>query len=178
MVDNRHWNPWVVFNSIAELIERKVHFMNWRTLALTLILLASLPASSYAQDISYRKHIRPLWEARCAACHGAASPEGAEFDENKEKFKALSKGPRMDSYTHLISFVSWPDTGALMRRLDDGRSSADGKPGNMYVNLGASEEERQKNLALFKAWLGANAWTLKRQEAIAKEELMRIKVKY
>jgi len=26
----------------------------------------------------------------------------------------------MDSYERLIAFVGWPDTGALMRRLDDG----------------------------------------------------------
>ena len=150
--------------------------MHWRTLIL--IVLLSLCTNSYAQEITYRKHIRPLWEARCSPCHGAASPEGAEFDENKEKFKALSKGPRMDSYVGLVSFVAWPDTGALMRRLDDGKSTTDGKPGNMYVNLGASEEERQKNLALFKAWVGASAWMPKRPDAITKEELLRIKVKY
>jgi hypothetical protein len=146
--------------------------------ATALILLVSISAGASAQEVSYRKHIRPIWEARCSPCHGAASPEGAEFEENIEKFKALSKGPRMDSYTNLTSFVAWPDTGALMRRLDDGKSTKDGKPGNMYVNLGANEGERQKNLALFKRWVGANAWTLKRPDAISKEELLRIKARY
>jgi len=148
------------------------------TTALALVLLVSLSGSAYAQELSYRKHIRPLWQARCSACHGAASPEGAEFDQNKEKFKALSKGPRMDSYTALVSFVAWPDTGALMRRLDDGKSTADGTPGNMYVTLGANEQERQKNLALFKRWVGADAWTLKKPDVISKEELLRFKTRY
>lgn len=43
------------------------------------------------------------------------------------------------------------NTGAMMRRLDDGKGAKDGKPGNMYQHLGGTEEERQKNLALFKA---------------------------
>ncbi|MCX7140889.1 MAG: cytochrome C [Proteobacteria bacterium] len=146
--------------------------------ATALVLIFLLSAGAYAQDVTYRKHIRPLWEARCSTCHGAASPEGAVFDENKEKFAALSQGPRMDSYTALLSFVAWPDTGALMRRLDDGKSTADKKPGNMYVNLGNSEEERQRNLALFKQWVGTDAWTLKKPDAITKEELLRIKAKY
>lgn len=42
--------------------------------------------------------------------------------------------------------------------------------------LGASEEERQKNLNVFKEWVGH--WTLKRWKEIAKEELDRIRVKY
>ena len=37
----------------------------------------------------------------------------------------------MDTYADLIFFVGWPDTGALMRRLDDGKTAADGKPGNV-----------------------------------------------
>jgi hypothetical protein len=82
----------------------------------------------------------------------------------------------MDSYTYITSFIVWPDTGAIMRRLDDGQNTKDGKPGNMYRNLGRTEEERQKNLAIFKEWVGN--WTLKRWHEISKEELDRIKVKY
>jgi hypothetical protein len=96
----------------------------------------------------------------------------------------MFKGPKMDTYTDLISFVGWPDSGALMRRLDDGKSTSDGKPGNMYQNLGATEEERQKNLNLFKQWVGKDAWKLNRWEArgkvpaITKEDMDKIKVKY
>jgi hypothetical protein len=85
-------------------------------------------------------------------------------------------GMRMDTYSHLIFYTAWPDTGSLMRRLDDGRNTKDSKPGNMYKYLGSTEEERQKNLQLFKAWVGN--WTLKRWPEITKEELDGIKVKY
>ncbi|MRR36663.1 cytochrome C, partial [bacterium] len=71
---------------------------------------------------------------------------------------------------------AWPDTGALMRRLDDGKNAKEGKPGNMYKHLGTTEEERQKNLALFKAWVGN--WNLKKWPEVTKEELDGVKVKY
>ena len=63
-----------------------------------------------------------------------------------------------------------------MRRLDDGKASKDGKAGNMYQHLGATEEERQKNLGQFKAWVGN--WSLKRLPELTKEDLNGIKVKY
>jgi hypothetical protein len=63
-----------------------------------------------------------------------------------------------------------------MRRLNDGKNRKDGKPGNMYVFLGDTEEERQRNLELFKKWVGY--WTLKRWHEITKEELDQIKVPY
>ena len=93
-------------------------------------------------------------------------------------------GPRMDTYADLIFYVGWPDTGALMRRLDDGKTAADGKPGNMYQYLGNTNEERQKNLNLYKEWIGTEAWKHNRWEArgkvpaITKEEMDKIKVKY
>jgi hypothetical protein len=82
----------------------------------------------------------------------------------------------MDGYTYLIYFIGWPDSGAMMRRLDDGKSAEDGKPGNMYQYLGSTYEERQKNLALFKAWIGN--WTLKRWTEISKKEMHDIKIIY
>jgi hypothetical protein len=66
----------------------------------------------------------------------------------------------METHAHLAAFVGWPDNGALMRRLDDGRHTKDGKPGNMYEHLWADEQERQHNLALFKAWVGEGGWFL------------------
>jgi hypothetical protein len=143
-----------------------------------LLLVVALTATASAQDLTYRKHIMPLWQAKCAACHGANSPYLGEFDENKEKFTAMSKGPRMDTYAELLFYIAWPDTGAIMRRLDDGKNIKDGKPGNMYLYLGATEEERQKNLALFKEWIGKDAWILKRRDALTKDDLARFKVKY
>ena len=139
--------------------------------------------AGFAADVTYRKDIRPMWEQKCSVCHGASAPYGGEFDENPKKFEAMLKGPRMDTYADLISFIGWPDTGAIMRRLDDGKNTG-GKPGNMYQYLGGAEEERQKNLNLFKEWVGKDAWKLNRWKAkgdvpaITKEDVDKIKVKY
>ncbi len=90
----------------------------------------------------------------------------------------------MDTYADLPHFVDGPDTGALMRRLDDGSGSADHKPGNMYQHLGGSDTERQANFKLFKAWIGEEGWTHKRWDArasvpaVTKEELNKIRAKY
>jgi len=78
----------------------------------------------------------------------------------------------MDSYTHSSPSLL-ADTGALMRRVDDGASKEDKKPGNMYQHLGDSDAERQQNLALFKAWVGN--WTQKRFDALTKDDLAGIK---
>ena len=148
-----------------------------------MVSLAGVSAGGLAQEVTYRKDIKPLFEANCAGCHGAASPYFGEFQENQNKFAAARQGPRMDSYAAMRFFVGWPDTGALMRRLDDGKS-AGGKPGNMFRFLGGTEEERQKNLATFKAWVGPEGWTMKRWETrgevpgISREELEKIRVKY
>jgi len=145
-------------------------------LFVVIITLLSFSSLSWADEITYRKHIKPIFEAKCIVCHGVGSPEHPEFKGDKEKYEKVLKGPRMDTYTHMIYFVGWPDTGAVMRRLDDGKSAKDGKPGNMYQYLGGTEEERQKNLKFFKEWVGN--WTLKRWNEISKEELGGIKVKY
>ncbi|MEK7437768.1 MAG: cytochrome C [Pseudomonadota bacterium] len=152
--------------------------------AVALVLTAGICAAAQAQDVSYRKTIRPLWQEKCAACHGQNSPYLGEFKGAAAKYTAEMKGPRMDTYADLIFYIGWPDTGAIMRRLDDGKNVKNGKPGNMYQYLGGSEEERQKNLNTFKQWVGADAWTLKRWNArgdvpgTSREELARIKVKY
>ena len=154
-----------------------------RTLILSCTLVA-ISTAAMAADVTYRKDIRALWLQKCAACHDVNSPYIGEFDENKKKYEALFKGPRMDTYADLVYFVGWPDTGALMRRLDDGKTATDGKPGNMYQNLGATEAERQKNLNLFKEWVGQEAWNHHRWEArgtvpaISKAQMDKIKVKY
>ncbi len=141
------------------------------------ILTFGFSSSPGSEEITYRKHIKPVFDARCIACHGPdAAPEYEAFKEEKEKWLSRGKGMRMDTYSHIIFYTAWPDTGSLMRRLDDGKNTKDRKPGNMYQYLGVTEEERQKNLKLFKEWVGT--WTLKRWSEITKEELNRIKVKY
>jgi hypothetical protein len=156
----------------------------WRMTCIALCLAGS-GTGAYAQDATYRKDIKPIVDAKCAGCHGAASPTLAEFQLDQKKHTAAMKGPRIDTYADLVMLVGWPDTGAIMRRLDDGKSEhAGGKPGNMYQYLGATEEERQKNLDAFKAWVGPDAWVLNRFKArgkvpgISKEALEKIRVKY
>lgn len=140
-------------------------------------LTFAMPSFSWGGEVFYTKDIRSLVEARCADCHGKdAAPEYDAFKMEKEKWLSLGQGMRMDTYSHLVFYTGWPDTGSLMRRLDDGKNTRDGKPGNMYRYLGDTEEERQKNLALFKDWVGN--WTLKRWPEITKEELNGIKVRY
>jgi hypothetical protein len=138
-----------------------------------------------AQEISYRKNIAALWQAKCVACHGANAPERADFLLDEKGFAAKSLGPRMDTYERFIAFIAWPDTGALMRRLDDGNHPlAGGKPGNMYAYLGSNAEERARNLALVKAWVGDGAWNLNRWEArgavaaVSKQQMEKIKAAY
>lgn len=147
-------------------------------------VMFGVSVAGIAADVTYRKDIRPLWQGKCAACHGSSSPYLGDFMENEKNFTQQMKGPRMDTYADLVFFVGWPDTGALMRRLDDGKSTGGGKPGNMYQYLGGTDEERQKNLNLFKEWVGKDAWKFNRWEArgkvpaITKEEMDKIQVKY
>lgn len=141
----------------------------------------SVPAS--AQNVTYTKDIAPMFKENCAECHGEGAPIYKEFKKQEEKFTKEKLGPRMDSYPLLISHIGWPETGAIMRRLDDGKAGG-GKPGNMYRYLGSDEQERQKNLALFKAWVGEGGWNLNRWAArgnvpaITKEQLDKLKLEY
>ena len=145
-------------------------------IALPLLFVILSTAAATAAEVTYSQQIKPLFDARCAACHGPDAPEYKAFKKDKDAWMAKGIGPRMDTYPHLVSFTGWPDTGAIMRRLDDGTGKEDKKPGNMYQYLGDSDAERQQNLALFKNWVGG--WTLKRFDALAKEELAAIKVPY
>jgi mono/diheme cytochrome c family protein len=153
--------------------------------ASVVLCFAGTGAGALAQDATYRKDVKPVFDAKCAGCHGAGAPSLEDFQLDQKKYTAAMKGPRMDTYADLVSLIGWPDTGAIMRRLDDGKSAgAGGKPGNMYQFLGTSDEERQKNLQTFKAWVGQEAWVLNRFKArgdvpgISKEQLEKIQVKY
>ena len=142
----------------------------------------ALPA--LADDVTYRKDIQPLIKAQCSECHGSDSPTLAEFLLDQEKYKKDKLGPRLDTYADLLQLIGWPDTGAFMRRLDDGSSTADKKPGNMYKELGSNDAERAANLKLIKAWLGEGGWNLNRWKArgdvpaITKEQLDKLQLKY
>lgn len=133
-------------------------------------------AQAQAAEITWQKDIKPLFDRQCAGCHGTDSPEHEEFSKDKKKWTDKGIGMRMDTYSHLLAHVGWPDSGALMRRLDDGSSKADRKAGNMYQHLGDNEAARKANLEIFKAWVGN--WNLKRWKDISKEELNTLKVKY
>ena len=129
-----------------------------------------------AAEVTWQKDIKPVFDTQCAGCHGADSPEYEEFMKDKKKWTDKSTGMRMDSYSLLISFVGWPESGALMRRLDDGSGKADKKAGNMYENLGTTEAERKVNLEKFKSWVGN--WNQKRVKDVTTEELRSLKIKY
>jgi hypothetical protein len=155
------------------------------TTSLVIASIAGMSTGGLAQETTYRKDIKPLVDAKCAACHGAGSPALADFLLDEKKYAAAMKGPRLDTYADLLMLVGWTDTGAIMRRLDDGKNAlAGGKPGNMYQYLGASDEERQKNLGIFKSWVGPEGWNLNRFKArgkvpgVTKEQLEKIQVKY
>ncbi len=132
--------------------------------------------STSSGDITYTKHIEPIFKKRCAKCHGANSPEHMEFVKDIKHYKKKMKGPKMDNYTHLTSFVIWPDTASLMKALDNGKNNEKGNPGKMFKYLGKNDEERQQNLKLFKNWVGY--WTLKSWSEIEKKDIDRMKLSY
>jgi hypothetical protein len=151
---------------------------------ITLAVFGGIALSASAQDLSWRKDIQPMVKQQCGECHGADAPSYEEWNLDRKAWEAKKIGPRMDNYTDFMRHVVWPATGSMARRLDDGKSAADGKPGNMYRHLGDSDTERARNLATLKAWLGEGAWNLNRWEArgnvpgITKEQLDKVKAKY
>jgi mono/diheme cytochrome c family protein len=144
-------------------------------MTLTAITIACV-THAQAADVTWQKDIKPLFDSNCLSCHGKENPEHDEFAKDKKGYTEKNIGMRMDTYSHLITYVGWPYTGALIRRLDDGTSREDKKPGNMYEYLGATDAERKANLATFKAWVGN--WSVKRWKDITKEELDAIQAKY
>jgi hypothetical protein len=138
-------------------------------LLISFILCASV---SMAQDVKYRTHIKQIFDAKCLRCHDSSTPEYEQFGVEKDKWLKQGLGMRMDSFRQLANFAVWPNTGAVMRRLDDGKNAKDGKPGNMYQYLGGTEEEKQKNFSMFKQWIGL--WTPKRLPELTKEEILEL----
>jgi len=148
-----------------------------KKIAITLAILAVSGASQLlAADVTWQKDIKPVFDKQCTACHGATAPEHDEFGKNKTMWIEKGIGMRMDTFSHFITYVGWPYTGAMMRRLDDGSNLPTKKPGNMYEYLGNNEAERKANLELFKSWIGN--WNTKRFKDVTKEELGLLKLKY
>lgn len=141
-------------------------------IAAFVIMVASVPVFA-AEGVTYEKDIKGIVAKQCLSCHGADSPVMEEFKRDEAGYKKKENGSRFDSYANLMVVVKGSDAGALMRRLDDGKNTKDGKPGNMHTHLGSTDAERSANLETFKKWVGS--WTLKRKKELGKEELGAIK---
>ena len=147
-----------------------------KSILAAVILTAFTATLVQAEETTWSGTVKNVFEKNCIACHGSDAPEYAAFKKDKDAWLKKGVGMRMETYSHLVSFVGWPNSGALMRRLDDGKGSKEGKPGNMYQHLGSDEQERQTNLALFKNWVGN--WNLKRWADVSKDEQNGLKVRY
>ena len=141
-------------------------------LAAIVSMAAAVPLFA-GEAATYEKDIKGIVARQCLSCHGSDSPSMEEFKRDQEGYKKKMKGPRADTYGDLMVMVKGSDAGALMRRLDDGKSTKDGKPGNMHAYLGSSDAERAANLEVFRKWVGN--WSLKRKKELGKEELEAIK---
>jgi len=141
-------------------------------IAAFVIMVTSVPVFA-AEGVTYEKDIKGIIAKQCLICHGSDSPAMEEFKRDQEGYKKKMTGPRADTYGNLMVMVNGSDTGALMRRLDDGKNTKDGKPGNMYAYLGRADAERSANLETFKKWVGN--WTLKRSKELSQGELEAIK---
>ena len=133
---------------------------------------AALSGAASAQSVTYENTVKKIVAERCAACHISGAPSMAEFQANKASWEKKFKGPKMDSYANPVVMVNGSDAGALMRRLDDGKSTKDGKPGNMYNYLGKDPHERAERLTKMKQWVGS--WSLKRRKELSDAELAAI----
>ena len=140
-------------------------------LAVSCALMAAA-GSADAQSVTYESSVRKIVAARCMMCHGKGAPTLEEFKKDEDGWKKKMKGPRLESYADVMVLVNGSDAGAMMRRLDDGKSAKDGKPGNMYNYLGKDDAERKQNLAVFKSWVGD--WNLKRRKELTDAELQKI----
>jgi len=142
------------------------------SIAAFVIMAIAVPVSA-GEAVTYEKDIKGIIAKGCIACHGSNAPAMEEFKRDQEGYKKKMMGPRADTYGNLMVMVNGSAAGALMRRLDDGKNTKDGKPGNMHVYLGSADAERGANLETFKKWVGN--WTLKRSKELSQGELEAIK---
>ncbi len=142
------------------------------------ILFFAMVVSGYSvaagEDvITYEKNIKTIIAENCFRCHGSDSPTLDEFRKNREEFRKKPKGPRMDTYENLMIYATGEEAGALMRRVDDGKNTQDGKPGGMNKYLGKTDPERAETLGMIKKWIGG--WTLKSKTDMTQDDLKAIK---
>lgn len=138
-----------------------------------MIFTAGAVNSAGKADVTYEKDVKKIISEKCLFCHDSDAPTMEVYKKDEAGFKKVMKGPRIDTYANLMVVVNGSDTGALMRRLDDGKSIKDGKPGNMYSYIGGTEVEKAANLKVIKDWVGG--WTLKRAKEITQGELKAIR---
>ena len=143
-----------------------------RMIIAVFVIMAAVPVLA-GEDVTYERDIKGIIVKQCLFCHGSDSPTMEEFKKDEAGYKKKLKGPRFDTYANLMVVVKGSDAGALMRRLDDGKNTKDGKPGNMFANLGSTDAERSANLLVFKKWV--DNWTLKKKKELGKGELEAIK---
>jgi mono/diheme cytochrome c family protein len=135
-------------------------------------VMAAFAGGAAAQSVTYENTVKKILAERCIMCHGTGAPSLAEFSKDQEGWKKKMKGPRVDTYPDLMLLVKGSDAGAFMRRLDDGKNTKDGKPGNMYVYLGSNDAERAQRLDTLKKWVGN--WSLKRRKELSDADLRTI----
>ncbi len=140
-----------------------------KMMLIAIVIMAMAVPVIAAEGVTYEKDVKGIIAKQCLSCHGSDAPAMEEFKKDEAGFKKKWKGPRIDTYANLMVLVKGSDAGALMRRLDDGKNTKDGKPGNMHGYLGTTDAERSANLETFKKWVGS--WTLKRKKELSKEEL-------
>ena len=141
-------------------------------IAAFIIMVVAVPVFA-GEAVTYEKDIKGIVAKQCFPCHGSDAPAMEEFKKDQEGYQKKKMGPRADTYGNLMVMVKGSDAGALMRRLDDGKNTKDGKPGNMYTYLGSTDAQRSANLETFKKWVGS--WSLKRRKELSTEELDAIK---
>jgi len=144
-----------------------------KVLVAALAVMAIAVAGFAGETATYEKDIKKIVAVRCYDCHGPQAPAMDEWKRDKEGYTKKDLGPRMDTYEHMVVMVKGSEAGAMMRRLDDGKNTNPGKPGNMHAYLGSTEAERSANLETFKKWVGS--WNLKRKKDMSAEELDAIK---
>lgn len=133
---------------------------------------AAISGAAGADSYTYENTVKKIFAERCANCHFTGAPSMAEFQADKEGWTKKMKGPKMDTYANVMVMVKGSDAGALMRRLDDGKNTKDGKPGNMYNYLGKDSHDRAERLEKVKKWVGS--WSLKRRNELTEAELSAI----
>jgi hypothetical protein len=82
-----------VDQTIVDVLNRSKMEVKMLRAIFALFLVAGVSIPSWAQDVTYRKHIKPLMAQKCLFCHGTDAPYLGDFDENKKKFEAAFKGP-------------------------------------------------------------------------------------